>query len=177
MLRSLIVGPMFAGKTTSLILSGGVHFGSDWEYLRLTTEEIPVAERQRFETHDHMVFYGWRVSSLNQIETNSQFILLDEVQFAKPEHVEKFLSKFKGRKIIAAGLDFDFNRVEFEATKAFRVHAKEVAQRWAFCEYCPNKAFFSRKISSKNPDARFDEQAKYVPCCGDCWETLQRYAV
>ena len=178
MLKSLITGPMFAGKTTSLISVWQRFISvSDWEYFRLTTEDVAMPTKERFKTHDHMVFYGWKVSNLEQIETSSQFILLDEVQFAKPEHVDAFLRKFKGRKIIAAGLDFDFHRVEFEATKAFRKHAKEVAQRWAFCEYCSNRAYFSRKISSKNPDARFDEQARYVPCCGDCWEQFRKYEI
>ena len=179
MLRTLIVGPMFAGKTTSLILSGEAHFGFDWEYFRLTTEDVATPTKERFKTHDYMPFSGWKVSGLEQIKTSSQFILLDEVQFAKPEHVDAFLSKFKSRKIIlAAGLDFDFNRLEFEATKAFRqAGPKEVVQRWAFCEYCSNRAFFSRKISSKNPDARFDEQAKYVPCCEECWETFRKHEI
>ena len=177
MLKVLITGPMFAGKTSNLLLSGEVNFGSDWEYFRLTTEEVKVATKQRFETHDGMAFYGWKVSTLEQIKTYSQFLLLDEVQFANCECVEKFLSRFKGKQIIAAGLDYDFHCFEFEATKAFRKHAKQVVQRWAFCEYCSNKAFFSRKISSKNPDARFDEQARYVPCCSECWETFRKYAV
>jgi thymidine kinase len=171
MLEKLILGPMFAGKTTQL-LEIADKLDCAWEYFRLTTEPCVICD-EVFHTHDERTFIGKKVSSLSMIESDSKrwdAVLVDEIQFADPQDVPSFLDRLEGKRIFAAGLDMDFRRMDFEATKVFQNHAQQTSVLRARCSMCGhNTAEFSKKVSG-DTKKRLDEDAKYIPLCRICWQ-------
>lgn len=154
----LIIGPMYAGKSTELIRSVNRYkclgknivvinhklnnrYGSD----KLTTHNK--------EKIDHCIVLE-KLDSLNvNILNDADVIIIEELQFFEDayEVVKKWCDEYK-KSVIAAGLDGDFMKHPFGDVLKLIPHAEKVTKLSALCKKCGDGtlAHFTKRTIQKD---------------------------
>lgn len=172
----LIIGPMYAGKSTELIriinrykclkksiLVINHSFNNRYNSTNLTThnkEEIDnciiVSKLENIEL-DH-----------KEIFDNAEVIVIEELQFF--EDAFYYVSKWcdnNGKHLICAGLDGDFERKPFGDVLKLIPHAEKIIKLTALCEKCGDgtPAIFSKRIIANTDKTLVGSSEYYIACC------------
>jgi thymidine kinase len=170
---SLIIGPMFAGKTSEL--------------LRLIEREkysgrsccVVKFSRDKRYSDEHVITHEFRkkeinfsVTSLKGIENEWKVfdtIAIDEGQFF-PDIVE-FVSMVSdmGKRVIISALDADFQRKPFGRILELIPMAEHVMKLSAICMLCGKDAYFSKRISCEKEIEVIGGSEKYMAVCRQCY--------
>ena len=155
----VIVGPMFAGKTTELIR-------------RLTRAEIAGQKIKVFKPDNDDRYKKEKIVTHNQVELDSSqlpqdnterlnsknlktydVIGIDEGNFFLCDNFVENIQKLAndGKKIIIAGLDTDYKRNPFGVMHHLMAIAERVDKLTAICEYCGDTASMT-KLKRNNID-------------------------
>jgi thymidine kinase len=177
----IILGPMFAGKTSELIR---IH----QTYVRSVGENaiavINYADDKRYDnkdkveyivTHDKqklpsLSFYNL-INFIDEINLSKyQVILINEGQFFKDLYtvVDLLVNKHK-KKVYVCGLDGDYKRQRFGDILDLISLADEVIKLKSICTKCKNDAIFTHRISKKNDNQYLIGDAIYEPLCRSCY--------
>lgn len=175
----LIIGPMFAGKTTELIneakkVSEEVSMRVSHSInVRDTDDEGRIV----YHSHDNEVLGGvmcfkWlKDVRVSKGYAEAEWIFIEELQFFEDcyDEVVKMVD-VDGKKVVAAGLDGDFMRKGFGRMLELVAMADEVIKKTAICgvEECGRAAPFTKKIAGEiSGDVVVDVGGgdKYVPVC------------
>ncbi|XP_010045991.2 thymidine kinase [Eucalyptus grandis] len=170
----VIVGPMFAGKTTALLrrvkseLTGGrnVAIIKSSKDTRYATDSVV--------THDGMKFPCWVLSDLSSFRQEFgddayeklDVIAIDEAQFF--EDLYDFCSTIAdrdGKIVIVAGLDGDYLRRSFGSVLDVIPLADTVTKLTARCELCGGKAFFTLRKTQETRTELIGGADIYMPVC------------
>ena len=102
---------------------------------------------------------------------NSDVIGIDEAQFFDLDLISicKKLAK-KGKRVVVAGLEKDFQAIPFGPMPQLLVDAEYVMKVSAICMKCGDPANFSQRISSEKNQVVIGEIDKYEPRCRNCFE-------
>jgi thymidine kinase len=176
----MIIGPMFSGKTTSLIS----------ELTRYIDLEVPVAyinslddtRSDLFSTHNSSLnqvspkFHTLKTKNLNELDDQVlqgfEVLAIDESQFFDDllTFVKKWLAI--GKIIYVAGLDGDIEQKIFGELVYLIPYASEVRKLNAVCELCRReKVFVSAPFTVRKTDQVCKEQKViggkdiYLPVC------------
>lgn len=172
----LIVGPMFAGKTTELLRllkryeDAGcqcvlVKWAGDNRY---TTDHV-------VKTHDGM-FEKSALSAarLGDVEFAPEVVAadvvgIDELFFEDLVDVVDRLAN-AGKMVVVAGLSGKFDRKPFPGTERLFSIADSIQMLSAVCKFCwsPDAAFTMR-LSGGTEDIEIGGSDKYAPCCRTCY--------
>ena len=126
----VICGPMFAGKSTRLLSEGERYGKAGKSILYLKPSVDNRYSEDEIVTHDNIrVPASIMPHSLKEryIVERAEVILIDEVQFIEPRHIQEIVELVnEGKTVICAGLDLDYRTEPFDITKELLAHADEI---------------------------------------------------
>ncbi|HZT90850.1 MAG TPA: hypothetical protein VFA05_02325 [Gaiellaceae bacterium] len=172
------VGPMFSGKTDALIDG----------YARARERGLSVVAykaaadtrdgRDRIVSHSGRAIPAQAVGSAAEVVAGPApaAVFVDEVQFFGEEIADVVRTlRAAGTEVTAAGLDYDFRRVAFEATALLVADASRATVLSAVCARCGEPAPFTQRLvrgvpaPASAPRFVVGGAELYEPRCARCW--------
>lgn len=165
----IIIGPMYSGKTTSLIRKYEEIIEKQEEAFVINYSDDQRYHNTKLSTHDLKMIDCIQTKCLNDLDCiEEEHILINECQFFSDlyEFVENQLSKEK--KIYLYGLDGDFKRKKFGQTLDLIPLCDKILKIKANCNNCENKAIFSHRNSQESQQVLIGNDI-YEPLCRGCY--------
>jgi thymidine kinase len=173
----LIIGPMFSGKTTSLI--------SYYERFKYTNNNIMVVNHssdKRYHEKEMTTHSGHHIPSINVSNLMHVFnlneykktdiILVNEGQFFSDlfESVSRFVD-IDNKNVYVCGLDGDFQRNPIGDILRLVPYADKITKLHAICMSCrKNDAIFTRKLNqTSHQQIEVGGIELYKPVCRNCY--------
>jgi thymidine kinase len=181
----VICGPMFAGKTEELLRRV-----RRLEYAKKNIVVFKPLMDNRYAEDEVVSHNNSRTKSVNisyarqifdHIDSNTQVVAIDEVQFLDEEAVQiaEFLAS-KGIRVIVSGLDKDFRGEPFSFMPKLLSIAEYVTKLTAICVKCGIPATRTQRIVDGKP-ARYDDpivligaQESYEARCRQCHKVYRK---
>lgn len=170
----LIVGPMFAGKTTALLKRMQLELSAGRNAALVKSEKDTRYGLSAVVSHDGMHTPCWAVPSLEAFRdqigedeyTKLDVIGIDEAQFFKDLYnFCRVAADIEGKTIVVAGLDGDFLRKSFGSTLDLIPIADSVVKLSSRCNLCGKAAYFTlRKTCERNTEIIGGADV-YMPVC------------
>lgn len=164
---------MFSGKTEELIRRL-----RRAEYAKYTVEIFKPAIDTRYDekaivSHDLNSIHSTPVTSSESImllSNNVQVVGIDEAQFFDDELPSVCVKlAAKGIRVIAAGLDMDFQGQPFGPMPELMAVAEYVTKVQAICLQCGNPASHSFRKVENDAQVMLGEKESYEPRCRLCF--------
>lgn len=193
----LILGPMFSGKTTSIINIYNefknnnhnhtiyFHCINYWKDIRYSTTQIVshdgnsinsefVENLNDYFEQNKNIFEEESYLIKNTPEYFKGVILINEIQFFNDSY--DFIIKCinMGYTVICAGLNGDFKSNVFENISSLIPISNKIFNLFAKCKYCEDNgiykpAIMSHKIKNDNNIIDIGGSDKYIPLCLSCY--------
>jgi thymidine kinase len=175
----VICGPMFSGKTDELInrFEHALENGTSVVAIKPARDARHLPDR--IVSHSEREIPAYSVGSVDDVYVlgdSSELVLIDEIQFFEPPlgAILKSL-RYQGVDIVAAGLDRDFRRQEFETTAQLVRDASSVVRLTGTCSRCGGEASLTQRLVGGTP-APLDaprllvgDGGLYAARCERCW--------
>lgn len=176
----LIIGPMFAGKSTELIrrLNIFAELGLKTLYINSFLDK---RSDEVFSTHNPSICKIGKIEAKkleNLLDTNFQnydVIGIDEAQmFSELKNCVINQVNNLGKKIIIAGLNGDYRRESFGEINDLIPHCDTITKLDPFCTICANnkiisKAIFTKRITNSTKTLLIGGKESYLPVCRKCY--------
>lgn len=171
----IISGPMFSGKTTSLIEHAKTYIEENRRVLVIKSKMDKRYSENFIVTHNKDSLEAVTTEKLNceaiyELALKAEVILIDEFHFF--EDIEAFCEymTLNGKLIIIAGLNSGENWKSLPNTGNLWALANEIKLLTAICKSCGNLATHSKRITplSKNESPVGGAEA-YSPLCRQCY--------
>jgi thymidine kinase len=169
----LILGPMFAGKSTKLfnIIENLKEKNESFLLIKHIIDKRYNSNTTNIITHDQKSMECVGLDQLlniidNEKYTNSKYIFIDEGQFF-PD-INKFIDialEKDYKNIYITGLNGDSNRKPFYNISKLISIADKVDVLDSKCCYCNNKGIFTLRKSSKHKKILVGDDKIYKPVC------------
>lgn len=153
----LIIGPMYAGKSSYLLSMISKYEAIGWKILTLTTTLDTRYEKDAVHSHNHIRHDAVAVSALEEAValetyTSSKLILIEESQFF--EDLVPFVLRaveVQGKHVVVVGLSGDFNRKPFGHTLELIPYCDKLTKLTALCRLCGDgtPAIFTHRTSGE----------------------------
>lgn len=170
----VICGSMFSGKTEELIRR--------LKRARIAKQRVQIFKPTvdtRYSEEDVVSHEGNSVES-TPIDASSALLLMtddadvvgiDEAQFMD-EGLIGVCNELanRGKRVIVAGLDMDFQGVPFGPIPGLCAVAEEVTKVHAICVRCGDLAYISHRTIADNRRVVLGEMQEYEPLCRRCYE-------
>lgn len=177
---TLILAPMFAGKTTELarILNIYNYMGLKVLYVNSIKD---TRSNKCFSTHNPILqdipFNGIKVSSLSEVKTEDYDVIgIDESQFFENlKHTVLDWVDNQKKIVIVAGLNGDYRREPFGEINDLTSHSETVIKLSSFCKLCKDNdngihvANFTKRIVKGDSQVLIGGSESYVPVCRSCF--------
>jgi thymidine kinase len=169
----LIIGPMYAGKSTELIRIINRYKCLEKKILVINHTFNNRYGSSGLTTHNKEIFDQCLiVSKLGTIEDNSlkdiDVIIIEELQFFEDAYdIIIDWCDIRGKIVIAAGLDGDFKRNPFGDVLRLIPHAEKITKLSALCKKCGDGtlAHFSKRIVNDNETTLVGSDDIYEAVC------------
>mgnify|MGYP001595638056 CR=1 FL=1 len=175
---TVIVGPMFSGKTSALI--------SYVEIYTLGRKKIKIFKPKvdnRYDSTSIVSHTQAKVQAvpiqfpdeiLRNIQGDERAVFVDEVQFFPPSLREVFLDLMhRGINVYCSGLDLNFKNQPFQTTLMVMAHADQVIKKRAVCHECGEyAATVSHKLVDDQKEIDVGGEEKYIAACRACYFKL-----
>ncbi|XP_074272878.1 thymidine kinase [Silene latifolia] len=170
----VIVGPMFAGKTTALLRRVRAESTNGRKVAMIKSSKDNRYAKDSVVTHDGAKFPCWALPDLacfkdkfgleeyNQLDV----IGIDEAQFF--EDLYEFCctaAENDGKIVVVAGLDGDYLRRSFGSVLDVIPLADTVTKLTARCELCGKRAFFTLRKTEETKTELIGGAESYMPVC------------
>lgn len=180
----IMFGPMFSGKTTSLLSKLNVFTEMDVKTLYVTHSLDTRGET--YSTHNRLLIKSdtpkfdfariEHVSELLDEKYNDYLVIgIDEAQFFTDlkDSVLKLVEE-KGKRVVVAGLSSNFKREPFGEIFSLLPYCDEVTKLKALCKECTKQkkltdAHFSYRITQTKENILIGGFHDYVPLCRSCF--------
>ncbi|KAG8640509.1 thymidine kinase [Manihot esculenta] len=170
----VIMGPMFAGKTTSLLRRIKSEGNNGRNVAMVKSSKDTRYAKDSVVTHDGLKFPCWALPDLASFQQKIgddayqkiDVIGIDEAQFF--EDLYDFCCKaadHDGKTIIIAGLDGDYLRRSFGSVLDIIPLADTVTKLTARCELCGKRAFFTLRKTEEIQTELIGGADVYMPVC------------
>jgi len=168
---TVISGPMFADKTTTLIslIRGNSSHRTDNMVVKPSTDtRYDIVDEIVSHNQDSYPATSCDPGKLHELDLkNKSTIFIDEGHFFPDivENVQEFLKS--GTNVVVAGIDLDYHHRPFENMQTLITMAKTLIRCKAFCQ-CGEFATFTkmRKEMQNKENITVGGAEKYAPCCG-----------
>lgn len=173
---TVICGPMFSGKTKSLISNIA-------EYLNDNKTVVvfkPLLDNRYSEnevvSHDKDTVEARNIehpSEILKFIEDVDVVAIDEAQFFNDsivEVVEEIAAM--GKEVLLAGLDLDYKSRPFGPMPLLISKADHVIKLHSVCTFCSAPAKYTHRISEDSGTVLLGEKDKYVPLCRSCYKEL-----
>ena len=172
---TLILGPMFAGKSKELIRRGLAARELGEEVLALKPEIDDRYHGGRVVAHSGEWLPAIPIAVWPDIPWETTTVLLDEVQFFQepwfrgslPVRVTDLLDD--GVHVMASGLNADWRGQEFPVVRSLLAMADEIVFLAARCATCGKPAHHTSKIGGTAERVQIGGMDLYEPRCRDHW--------
>lgn len=172
----LVIGPMFAGKTTELIsrIDRLEIMGKKCVIIRPSKD----TRSEELKTHSNIVFKGNVVKVDSLYKLGNDFIMqydafgIDECHFFDSKDLLVFIDlirRLRNKTIIMAMLKSTYELTAFEGYDFLFVFATVIKLKYAVCELCKGKATNTKLRNIDNSNDLVGGIEKYQPCCNNCW--------
>lgn len=171
----LIIGPMYSGKTTTLL--------QIYKKYKLTNKKICVInyvediryDINKMSTHDKEMINCYNLLNLNELENKiieeNEIFLINEGQFFNDLKDEVIKLVEENNKIVyVCGLDSDFNREPFNEIIKLIPLCDEIEKKYSICIDCKNgnEAIFNYRLTNEK-NKKIIGSDKYIPLCRFCY--------
>ncbi len=169
----VITGSMFSGKTEELIRR--------LKRAQIAKQKVAIFKPELDKRYSEKEIVSHDQSSIPSIpikhpaqilehSNEAEVIGIDEAQFFDDSIIEicNDLAN-KGKRVIIAGLDMDYQGKPFGPMPALMAIAEYVTKVHAICIKCGNLAHFSHRITASNSLIELGEKDKYEPLCRACY--------
>ncbi|KAF2958707.1 thymidine kinase [Thermotoga sp. Ku-13t] len=175
---TVIVGPMYSGKTTELL-----SYLEIYKLGRKKTLLFKPALDVRYGTGVVKTHSGLEAQAISvefskdmipYLQEKVDAVFIDEVQFFDKDLV-KLVRKLldENVNVFCAGLDLTFKQNPFETTMLLLAFANEVIKKKAVCHVCgEHNATLTYKISDSDSEIDVGGKEKYIAVCRDCYNGL-----
>ena len=173
----IIAGGMFSGKSEELIrrLRRAVIARQRVQVFkpiiddRFATDEVVSRDDRRLKA----LAVPSSAELLARVEIGVQVVGIDEVQFFDAGIVDVVMQLADaGIRVIAAGLDQDFQRRPFGPVPALLSVAEEVSKMHAVCVRCRGAAHYSQRVSGGDAQVEVGDSS-YEARCRPCFENYK----
>ena len=170
----IIVGPMFAGKTTALLRRVQAEAGTGRTVALIKSDKDNRYGLDSVVTHDGTKMACWALPELSTFQDKLgreaydkvDVIGIDEAQFFDDLH--DFCSKaadHDGKIVVVAGLDGDYKRNKFGSVLDIIPLANSVTKLTARCELCDRRASFTLRKTQETRTELIGGANVYMPVC------------
>ncbi|XP_010252688.1 PREDICTED: thymidine kinase a-like [Nelumbo nucifera] len=170
----VIIGPMFAGKTTALLRRIQSESNNGRSVAIIKSNKDTRYELDSIVTHDGAKLSCWALPDLSSfrekigvdVYDKLDVIGIDEAQFF--EDLYGFCCKaadHDGKTVIVAGLDGDYMRRSFGSVLDIIPLADSVTKLTARCEFCGKRAFFTLRKTEQTQTELIGGPDVYMPVC------------
>ncbi|XP_055834440.1 thymidine kinase-like [Solanum dulcamara] len=170
----VIIGPMFAGKTTALLRRVNLESNDGRNVVMIKSSKDTRYAVDAVVTHDGTKFPCWSLPDLSSFKQRFgadayekvDVIGIDEAQFF--EDLYEFCcnsADLDGKTVIVAGLDGDYLRKSFGSVLDIIPLADTVTKLTARCEVCNRRAFFTFRKTSETETELIGGANVYMPVC------------
>ncbi|MBR1889968.1 MAG: thymidine kinase [Alloprevotella sp.] len=169
----VICGSMFSGKTEELIRRlRRAEFARQRVEIYKPTVDTRYSEED-VVSHDSKHIPSTPVDSPQSIlllASEAQVVGIDEAQFFDDSLVQvcNELAN-RGKRVIVAGLDMDFQEKPFGPMPQLLAIAEEVTKVHAICVRCGSLAHISHRIVAGEKQVMLGEKQEYEPLCRRCY--------
>lgn len=185
---TLILGPMFASKSTTLgaYLEREYYSGKKCLLIKYEGDNRYGDAEDPLITHSGHIYNKFDVKALSCIKSaiiymdDYDVFGIDEGQFFPDIHVHtEFLANY-GKKVFVAALNSDANRDSFGRIHDLVAKAEKIITLSAICIDCRRKAHFTTKInnsitsheSNSGIDIEIGGADIYKPVCRQCYNKI-----
>eukprot|EP01091_Cochliopodium_minus_P008655 TRINITY_DN1999_c0_g1_i2.p1 TRINITY_DN1999_c0_g1~~TRINITY_DN1999_c0_g1_i2.p1 ORF type:complete len:222 (+),score=50.48 TRINITY_DN1999_c0_g1_i2:61-726(+) len=171
----LILGPMFAGKTTEMFRRIKRYTAANKHCVIIKYSSDTRYSLEHASSHDKEMLHAIPTSKLSDLnfEDLSQYdvIGIDEGQFY-PDLVE-FVDCMadQGKIVIISALDGDFRRKPFGRILELIPKAEKVTKLSAVCCLCYADAGFTKRLSNEKEVTVIGGSDKYIAVCRACYDS------
>ena len=172
----VICGPMFSGKTKTLIRVIIDYKKENKSVLVFKPKLDNRYATDQVVSHDKDRIAAVEVSEPKQILDyilSVDVIAIDEIQFfdASIVRVCEIIAE-KGKACIVSGLDLDYKAQPFGSMPNILAIADEIIKLNSVCTFCSGHARFTHRITSELETVVLGEKNKYTPLCRDCYQEM-----
>lgn len=184
---SIIIGPMFSGKTWRLIKT--FHRVKKEEGKKVAVLNYSADTRYGenvLSTHNQIKIPCLMVTQLSDIWLNQEhpnysevrkanMILINESQFFQDLEIVVFdMVETHGKEVEIYGLDGTYTRGTFNNGMIFKLmpYADHIEKLQGQCSQCPNKSSFTHRVTKEREDIVIGGADKYIPVCRICYQRL-----
>jgi thymidine kinase len=169
---TVITGPMFGNKTTTLIclIRGNTNISDCLVVKPSTDTRYDTYGKDDIVSHNHDSYpaTSCEPGKLKDLDwQNATTIFIDEGHFFPDivANVKKFLEA--GIDVVVAGIDLDYHHKPFENMRILIDMAKTIIRCKAFCQ-CGEFAIYTKMREEMQTDENITVggSEKYAPCCG-----------
>lgn len=178
MALELIIGPMFAGKTTTLISKIEIYLltGKKCVIIRAAVD----TRTDNVQTHRNLVYRGDVIKFENLNPDNPDVLKLldydvigfDEGHFFDAVDLGNLINELikKDKVVFIAMLKSDNKRQPFPLLEKAVARANEIILLKAVCDICKqHTAIHTKRRNFNTPDIFVGGSELYYPCCDKCW--------
>lgn len=170
----LILGPMFAGKSSELLGTVRKYKAVGWPVLLITHSiDKRYSEQPAIISHDADSLPAIALQDLSLAFQRDDYkeaklIIIEEAQFfhSLVESVLKMVEQ-DNKDVLCVGLDGDAERKPFGELLTLIPYCDSVSKRHAFCRRCakPTPALFTYRVSNDEGQVVVGGADKYEPLC------------
>ena len=167
----LIIGPMFAGKSTELLRRTRRYARTKKKVLVIKYKADTRYSEDSVSTHDRIEHRAESCSELKEVDhllDNVDVVAIDEGQFF-PDLLS-FADRVanSGRVVIIACLDADFLRAPFGDVCSLVARAELITKLTAVCNRCTADAAFTLRTTNATQQELIGGAEMYEPVCRSC---------
>lgn len=174
----LIIGPMYAGKTSKLIETYTNAIKNNHNVIVLTHSSEIRYSIDKLSTHDQKQISCFKYDKINTFIqdkpddiSKSHVILIDEAQFFEDLLQIKNLVDECHKNIYVFGLDGDFKRNKFGQILDLVPCCDSIEKLTAQCSICSKSAIFSCRIINSDEQVLIGSNESYKPLCRKCYNS------
>lgn len=178
----LIIGPMYSGKTSTIIELNKQYALSNMRVCIINYAEDKRYDENMLSTHDKRMIecyntlnlcdllYEKNTDTSSLIEDHDVFLINEGQFFPDLFDSVKMLVEEKNKIVHICGLDGDFQRNGFEQIIRLIPYADTITKKYSICKGCQNgtRALFSHRLSGEK-EVKVIGAENYVPLCRKCY--------
>lgn len=173
----VICGPMFSGKTKSLIETINKFKSKGKKVVVFKPKLDNRYAEEAIVSHDKDETRAINVTKPAEILDlfhHADVVAIDEVQFFDRSIVRVCeIIVEHGKSVVVAGLDMDYQANAFGSMPELMIMADEIVKLNSVCTFCSGRARFSHRVSNESGIVVLGEKDKYVPLCRSCYNELK----
>ncbi|XP_009802734.1 thymidine kinase-like [Nicotiana tabacum] len=170
----VIIGPMFAGKTTALLRRVNSEAKMGRNVVMIKSNKDTRYAVDAVVTHDGTKFPCWSLPDLSSFKQRFGQVAYEKVDVIGIDEAQFFddlydfccnAADIDGKTVVVAGLDGDYLRRKFGSVLDIIPLSDTVTKLTARCEICGKRAFFTLRKTEEMQKELIGGAAMYMPVC------------